>query len=131
METHHLWERCAQAAKKRKAEIDATSEPEETCKCQDKYDLKHCVLDEYPLSKVCRKDVYDQVHENLDGQVDGESFDDLAPNHKRWSLYWYYSVNVFGYGGRKRSRLPSCFVQYVRTIYPDPTGVTYTGFKPN
>ena len=101
------------------------------CECEEMYALRNCVLEMYPVARVCKKDVYDQVHERLAGSVKGDHFDELKPNHKRWSLYWYYSVNILGVTGKQRKKLPNCFVQYVRNRYPDPVGQTYTGFHSN
>ena len=104
-------------------------EEEDLCDCCGKYQLSRCVLEEYPLFQACRKDVYEQVSERLQGNVDGEDFESLAPNHKRWSMYYWYSVNIFC-NTAGRSELPKCFVAYVRSMYPDPVGEAYTGFVP-
>lgn len=130
-ETRRLWKGVISRKKRRAAQIDAESKLEETCNCQDKYDLHECVLQAFPLSRCCRKDVYEQVYDWLGGNVDGSCFDELSPNHKRWALYWYYSVNVFGTTGKKgcRKKLPDCFVSYVRSYYPDPVGHCFTGYK--
>ena len=126
-----MWRNLLSERKRQAAaiEISLGSGLEDFCDCQDKFDLKNCILEMYPLGKCCRKDIYDQVSDRLSGNVAGECFDELAPNHKRWSIYWYYSVNVLGVTGTKRKKLPSCFVQYVRQFYPDPVGACYTGFK--
>ena len=128
-ETKRMWQNEVNARRKRAIQIDYTSEPEATCECQDKFDLKDCVLEVYPLGKCCRKDVYEQVSDRLSGNVEGDCFHDLLPRHKRWAMYWYYSVNILGVTGKKRKKLPTCFVQYVRNYYPDPVGECYTGFK--
>ena len=99
------------------------------CGCQEHYELRTCVLEGYPLSRVCHKDIFDQVEERLGDSVTAESFEEFSPRHKRWSIYWYYAVNVFGYMGSKRNELPSCFVAKVRESYPNPVGVTYSGYK--
>ena len=116
---------------KRHFEREDSDSDDLVCNCVQHYDLQKCVLDMCPLSRCCRKDVYDQVFHRLGGNVEGESFDDLKQNHKRWAMHWYYAVNVFGFHGKKRERkqLPTCFVQCVRNYYPDPVGVCYTGFK--
>ena len=90
-----------------------------------------CVLNGYPLSKVCRKQLYDLVNDRFErmGEPSAGSFDEMQPNHKRWCLYWFYSVNIFNHKGNKRQKLPNCFVERVRAMYPDAIGSCYTGFK--
>ena len=102
---------------------------DEPCDCMEVFGLSACVLELYPVGKVCKKGIYDQVHQRLSGSVKGDHFDELKANHKRWSLYWYYSVNILGVTGKQRRKLPNCFVQFVRNRYPDPVGQTYTGFR--
>jgi hypothetical protein len=90
------------------------------------------VLQYYPLLKVCREDLYAQVVERVGTEnIDATEFDLFKPNHKRWSLYWFYSVNVFNHRGSRRYPLPPCFVKAVRDAFPDPPGVCYTGFRRN
>jgi hypothetical protein len=79
-----------------------------------------------PVASVDTGDIYDQVFEKLNGQVDGDSFSDLAPTHQRWCMYWHYSINFFHFGGSEAQALPLCFVSAVRAAYPDPKG-EYTG----
>lgn len=122
-ETKESWQEVIRDCKKRATR----STDHECCKCQDGFDLKDYFLEPSPLSRVCRKDVFDQVSNCLGGNVDGHCWESLAPNHKRWSLYWFYSVNVFGQS--KRKQLPKCFVQYVRHMYPDAVGNAYVGYK--
>ena len=74
-------------------------------------------------------DVYDQVYERLGGSVQGDNFDELKPNHKRWSMYWFYSVNILGVTGKRHQKLPNCLVKYIRDLYPNPVGTTFTGFS--
>ena len=130
-ESKRLWAQVVLDRKRAAAKIEASLDSgPESCKCQYEYDLENCVLETYPLSKVCRMELYEQVKERL-GEVESDSFDDLSARHKRWCVYWFYSVNVlFGNNKKKiRRKLPDCFVEYVRGYYPEPAGETYTGFK--
>ena len=130
IESKRLWRDRLQSEKKKRTAREMMSyvSEDESCDCMHYYDLKKCILELYPLGRVCRKDVYDQVHDRLGGSVAGDNFEELKPNHKRWSMYWYYSVNILGVTGKQRKKLPNCLVQFVRMLYPDPVGVTYTGF---
>lgn len=122
-ETKALWTKVIHESKKRASR--QTNCDDETCDCQSKCEMKQCVLETHPLGRVCRKDVFDQVSDRLAGDVDDESWEDLAANHKRWSLHWFHSVNVFGQA--KRKPLPKCFVQCVRHICLDPVGESFVG----
>jgi hypothetical protein len=85
-------------------------------------------LETYPFSRVCKIDLYSQVAERVGSDnLDATEFDKFSPNHKRWCLYWYYSVNIFMHGSKRRP-LPPCFVSAVHDLHPDPAGVCYTGY---
>ena len=45
------------------AEEDHQEDEDITCSCMDEHKLKECVLEGFPLSRICRKDVFDQVAE--------------------------------------------------------------------
>jgi hypothetical protein len=88
-------------------------------------------LELYPISKVCKQDIYDQVLERIGtDNVCSTEFDGFRPNHKRWATYWYYAINILNHRGKARRPLPPCFVQTVRDLYPEAAGVCYTGFVP-
>jgi hypothetical protein len=128
-ETKKLW--CRQL-EQRKASARAASFPvidnSDNCTCRDHYDLRKCVLLSYPIAGVCKHDLYSQVAERVGtDNLNGSEFDGFSPNHKRWSLYWFYAVNIFMTGSKRRP-LPPCFVSAVRDLYPDPAGVCYTGY---
>jgi hypothetical protein len=102
------------------------------CTCLAQYDLRSCVLQCYPLAKVCKEDLYSQVLERVGTEnIDATEYDSFKPNHKRWSLYWFYSANIFNHRKSKRYPLPPCFVKAVREAFPDPTGTCYTGLRRN
>jgi hypothetical protein len=102
------------------------------CTCKSQYDLCNCVLLSYPISKVCKEDLYGQVVERVSTKnIAGNEFDSFKPNHKSWSLYWFFLVNIFNHRGCKRVSLPPCFIKAVLDAFPDPSGVCYTGFCRN
>lgn len=117
--------------RKYKALFNDTSSDDEGCDCVTKHGLSKCDLEVHPVSYVCRKDLCEQVHDRLGGRISGATFDEFIPSHKRWSIYWYYAINVFGLAGvgQRRKLLPECFVECVRRMYPNPRGVCYTGHK--
>jgi hypothetical protein len=127
-ETKRLWVRQLEERKKIARAACYPVDQTDKCTCRDHYDLRHCVLDTYPIGKVCKHDLYSQVAERVGtDNLAGTEFDSFTPNHKRWSLYWFYSVNIFMTGSKRRP-LPPCFVCKVREMYPDPAGVAYTGY---
>ena len=129
LESKRMWKNHLVQEKKRSAREMASVSDEDDCECVSMFDLNGCVLELYPVCKVCRVDVYDQVYERLGGSVQGDNFDELKPNHKRWSMYWFYSVNILGVTGKRRQKLPNCLVKYIRDLYPNPVGTTFTGFS--
>ena len=133
-ETKRLWKDFLDHEKNKrrriyKKNLQTNASEDDPCDCMDVFGFRGCVLEMYPVGRVCRKDVYDQVYHRLSGSVKGDHFDELKPNHKRWAMYWYYSVNILGVTGKQRKKLPNCFVKYIRNRYPDPVGQTYTGFR--
>jgi len=48
-----------------------------------------------------------------------------APGHRRFILYYWFAITVFG--ATERIRLPACVVAAVRAAYPNPPGVPYVG----
>jgi hypothetical protein len=126
-ETKRMWGNQL-SERKKVARAACLSVPERGCTCTTHYDLRHCVLATYPLSRVCKIDLYEQVATRVGtDNLGGWDFDSFSPNHKRWSMYWFYSVNIFMHGSTRRP-LPPCFVQAVREQYPDPPGVFFTGY---
>jgi hypothetical protein len=112
----------AKSTKKKRAA--STLDP---CTCMaSPFFFEECIAVQQPVASVDTGDIYDQVFEKLNGQVDGESFADLAPNHQQWCMYWHYSINFFHFGGSDAQSLPKCFISAVREAYPDPKG-EYTG----
>jgi hypothetical protein len=130
-ETKRMWKQQL-STRKQLAATTASEEKEDLkCTCKSHYDLRECVMVTYPIGKVCKQDIYDQVVERIGtDNICSSEFDGFLPNHKRWSLYWYYSINVLNHRGKLRRPLPPCFVQAVRDLYPEPSGVCYTGYKP-
>jgi hypothetical protein len=130
-DTKHLWPVALSERRKRTYthREELMNNPEyEFCKCQEEYGLKDCVLEAFLLYHVNYSDVFQQVVDRLgEENVSATKWDELSQNHKRWALYWFYSVNIFCHKGRKK--LPMCFVKHVRGLYPDPVGSAYTGFK--
>jgi hypothetical protein len=107
--------------RKKRASIAAAEEnPDDSkCTCKEHYDLRKCVLELYPVSMVCKQDIYDQVVERIGtDNICLEEFDGFLPNHKRWACYWYYSINILNHRGRMRRPLPPCFIQCIRALYP-------------
>jgi hypothetical protein len=126
--TKVMWKQ--QLADRKRAALAASATLPTTCTCKEHYDLRKCVLVLYPISTVCKKDIYDQVAERIGtDNIPSPEFDGFLPTHKRWACYWYYSVNIFSHRGCLRRPLPPCFVRKVRELYPEPAGVCYTGFK--
>jgi hypothetical protein len=124
-----------QLASRKKEAIESTvvpSEGESKCTCKEHYDLRQCVLKSYSIAKVCKQDIYDQeVVERIGtDNICAPEFDGFFPNDKRWSLYWDYSINVLNVRGKMRRPLPPCFVTTVHDLYPEPSGVAYTGYAP-
>jgi hypothetical protein len=129
-ETKRMWKKQLVERKKKAAESMDRKE-DSKCTCKENYDLRQCVLTSYPLGQVCKQDIYDQVVERIGtDNICSSEFDGFLPNHKRWALYWYYSINVLNARGKLRRPLPPCFVQAVRDLYPEPAGVSYTGYVP-
>jgi hypothetical protein len=89
-ETKRMWKN--QLANRKKEAINLTVVPSEDgskCTCKEQYDLRQCVLTSYPIAKVCKQDIYDQVVERIGtDNICAPEFDGFLPNHKRWSLYW-------------------------------------------
>ncbi len=51
-------------------------------------------------------------------------------NKKRFALYYWFAVNVFGVRGQhNRRELPRCVVAKIRELYPNPFGRLYRGFE--
>jgi hypothetical protein len=133
LETKRMWKQqladCKQAAASAVLRLDEVADSKCTCECT--YDLRKCVLVTYPIAKVCKQDIYDQVVERIGtDNICSPEFDGFLPSHKRWALYWYYSINILNVRGHYRRPLPPCFVQTVRDLYPEPAGTTYTGYVP-
>jgi hypothetical protein len=50
-------------------------------------------------------------------------------NKKRFLLYYWFAVNVFGIRGQhNRRELPRCVVAKIRELYPNPFGRLYKGY---
>jgi hypothetical protein len=116
-ETKRMWKN--QLAARKKEALAAAIEPEEEgkCTCKEVYDLRQCVLVTYPIGTVCKQDIYDQVVERIStDNICSPEFDGFLPNHKRWALYWYYSINILNARGKARRPLPPCFVKAVRDL---------------
>ena len=60
-----------------------------------------------------------------------KAVEEMENKHKRFCLYWWWATNVYCIRGKgMRAELPACVVQSIRTLYPNPPGQPYTGFKP-
>ena len=77
-EGKRLWEGVVSDRKRAAATYEAAQDSgPETCNCQDEYDLERCVLDLFPLSRLCRMELFEEVKDRI-GEVDGNSFHELS-----------------------------------------------------
>ena len=56
-----------------------------------------------------------------------EELSEIGNNHKRFILYYFFAVEVFG--ARTRICLPHCVVTAIRYKYPNPVGIPYVGHR--
>jgi hypothetical protein len=85
-ETKRVWQNQLED-QKRKANTISNHIPDSTCTCKEHYDLCRCILASYPISKVCKIDIYSQVAERIGlDNVDLDEFDGFTASHKCWSL---------------------------------------------
>ncbi len=105
------------------AEDSAVENSSETepCGCVSDYGLMKCIVQEYPVTKLDKDELFISACGRLNGEVDGINWRALEPNHKRWCLYWYYAVNVFQIRSSARP-LPACLLDHVRNKYPNRDG---------
>jgi hypothetical protein len=96
-ETKRLWKKQLNDRKQEAAALatgGADNEEGSKCTYKDNYDLRQSVLVTFRIGQVCKQDIYDQVVEMIGtDNICSSEFDGFLPNHKHWSLYWYYSVN--------------------------------------
>jgi hypothetical protein len=128
-ENKRMWPITLRDRKKRKSNFSAVgyNSDDDLCKCQEVFGFRDCVLEAFPVWNLTKSELFDQVKDRLGDSVTVDDWSDLSPSRKRWTLYWYYAVNIFCH--KKRTKLPMCFVQHVRNMHPDPIGVAFTGYK--
>jgi hypothetical protein len=105
--------------------------PMRECKCMTKFGMLGCVLYSVPVESLQKDELFETCRYHLlsrNLKTHGRKFGVLAQNHKRWCLYWYYAVNVFGIRSSARP-LSDCLVDYVRFIYPNSNKTPFCGFK--
>jgi hypothetical protein len=100
------------------------------CRCVSEFGLCQCVGETFPVDEMNVHDIFTSCQCLLDALRSSEfvDWDSLSPSHKRWCLYWWYAVNIFGVRGERRP-LPNCIVNTVRQAYPNINGDAFTGFK--
>ena len=59
----------------------------------------------------------------------GSKWPDVPNISKRWTLYWWYSVNIFQMR-QECGPLPRCVEIAIKNEYPNRHGVKYIGFIP-
>jgi hypothetical protein len=130
-ETKIMWKNQLASRKKEALVANLDTEDDNKCTCKEVYDLRQCVLITYPVGQVCKLDIYDQVAERIGtDNICSLEFDGFQPSHKRWSMYWYFAINILNARGKARWPLPPCFVKAVRDLYPEPGDILYTGCVP-
>jgi hypothetical protein len=101
------------------------------CKCVLDFGLCQCVCSTFPVDEMDVNDIYRSCASRLDALRSNTNivdWNDLSASHKRWCVYWWYAVNIFGIRGGA-TPLPPCLLSAVRKMYPNAKGVLYTGFK--
>ena len=68
LETKRMWKEHLTQEKKRATHVMASVSDNNDCECVSMFDLNGCILELYPVCKVCRVDVFDQVHDRLQYQ---------------------------------------------------------------
>jgi hypothetical protein len=100
--------------------------PDDMCNCVRRYKHKKCILETFPLLTCDRTLLYQELKPHLGGRAP-DKWEKLSLELKRWSLFWYYSVNRFVTLDKGTENLPMCLVNYIRTAYADPPGVCFGG----
>jgi hypothetical protein len=67
----------------------------------------------HPIEDLDVLELFFEVKEYLKGRVTADSFTDLSPSHKRFCLYWWYAMNMFGFGGGEAQKLPNCLTEAI------------------
>ena len=84
------------------------------------FDVKQASLPEYTHPALIRINRWVREKEP-------EELDEFPQGWKRFILYYFFAIDVFG--ARHRIRLPDCVVTAIRSKYPNPAGVPYVGHK--
>jgi hypothetical protein len=68
--------------------------------------MERCILDVHAVSSVDEEELFHEVKERLKGKIKASLFNELSQSHKRWCLYWYYTITFFHFGGGPAQELP-------------------------
>jgi hypothetical protein len=101
------------------------------CNCVSEFGFCQCVCETFPVDEMNVDDIFTSCVCRLDALRDSNviNWEGLSASHKRWCIYWWYAVNIYGIRSCARP-LPICLVHSVRVKYPNPVGVrNYTGYK--
>jgi hypothetical protein len=112
-----------------KKSVVVADDSKKECQCVSDFGLCQCVCETFPVDELEYYDIFTSAVCRIATLRDSDivAWESLKPTHKRWCLYWWYAVNIFGL--RSAAPLPTCIVDSVRNAFPNPVGVQYTGYK--
>ena len=101
------------------------------CKCVKHFDLEFCAMMQFPIESIDKVALMISCEARCTSGYRFSSYktwEDLPNNSKRWTLYWWYSVNIFQMR-QLCGPLPHCVEVAIKAEYPNDHGVKYIGFK--
>ena len=98
------------------------------CGCCTEFGLYNCAVKTIPVRTLDLEDIFRSARNRFGDSTYAEEWEALKPTHKRWCLYWWFAVNIYELHSENRP-LPHCLIENIRIMFPNETGVEYTGFK--
>ena len=107
------------------------NESQPKCSCFADFGIVPCVCEQYPtaMAHQQRSYIFEMVGKFLPDYYLVPSFDHLPPSKQRGCMLWYYSIQIFQIKGPNQKSLPTCFLDQIRTRYPNPKHDFFLGFK--
>lgn len=94
------------------------------CPCTRELGFHECLVITFPISSLDYYEVFHHEKYRLKG--DPSSFTSLHPRQKRLCLTKYYSLNYISLQN-KSYRVPYCFEDHVRGVFPNPKNEFFRG----